>query len=116
MPFLQRGKAIEPELAGGREHLYRVPMEAGGYAGLAVEQRGIDVVVQVLDPDGKSVVDFDSEITPQGKELAGLVADAAGNYRVRIKATYPKADAALRDPPGGGAARGGSGSRRIRGA
>jgi CHAT domain-containing protein len=31
---------------------------------------------------------------PQGREFAGLVADGAANYGVRIKAKYPKAEAA----------------------
>jgi CHAT domain-containing protein len=91
---LQRGKAVERELAGGQEHLYRVPIAAGEYAVLWVEQRGIDVVVQILGPDGKSVADFDSEMRPHGREVARLVADAADNYGVRIKARYPRAGAA----------------------
>lgn len=91
---LERGKPVERELVGGQEHLYRVVMGAGEYAALSVDQRGIDVVVQVLGPDGKSIADFDAEVRPQGREFAGLVADGAANYGVRIKAKYPRADAA----------------------
>src|SRR5512146_530945 len=73
---LQRGKVIERELAGGQEHLYRIPMATGEYAGLSVDQRGIDVVVQALGPDGKSIADFDAEARLQGPEFVGLLADA----------------------------------------
>jgi CHAT domain-containing protein len=92
--LLETGKPIERELTGGQGHLYRVALAAAEYANLSIEQRGIDVVVQLLGPDGTLIAEFDSESRKQGKEIVGLVADSAVNYGLRIKARYSKAPTA----------------------
>jgi tetratricopeptide (TPR) repeat protein len=91
---LAPGKAIERELAGGESHLYQLALSAGEYAGLVVEQRGIDVAVQVLDTAGRVSIEFDSESRKHGREVVGLVADTPVNFQLRIQARYPKDDAA----------------------
>ena len=53
---------------------------------MIIEQRGIDVVVQLLGADGKSIADFDGEISNEGKEKIELVAETAGSYRLLVKA------------------------------
>jgi CHAT domain-containing protein/Tfp pilus assembly protein PilF len=88
--ILAPGKAVERELFGGQDHLYRLSLAAGEYASLVVDQRGIDVVVQVLDPDGKVTTEFDSESRKSGEEWVSLIADSALNYDLRIRAKYPK--------------------------
>src|SRR6185295_17086771 len=40
---LEPGKPIECELAGEQKHQYQLPLGAGQYAGVIVEQRGIDL-------------------------------------------------------------------------
>lgn len=83
---LEPGKPIERELAAGASHSYQFALGAGQCAKLVVDQRGIDVVVRLLRPDGKHIVEFDSESRLQGRETASLVADAAGNYRLTVSA------------------------------
>ena len=68
--ILKPGTAVERELQGGQEHLYSLTMAAGEYAGVTVEQRGIDVVVEVRSADGKLIAEFDSESRKQGREPA----------------------------------------------
>ena len=51
---LEAAKPIERELAGGREHYYKIALEAGQYLHLVVGQRGIDVVVTLFGPYGGS--------------------------------------------------------------
>ncbi|HKC89085.1 MAG TPA: hypothetical protein VKG02_24085, partial [Blastocatellia bacterium] len=58
---LERGKPIERELAGGQSHSYQLSLDAGQYAGVVVDQRGIDVVIRLSGPDGKQIAEFDSE-------------------------------------------------------
>ncbi|HEU0175875.1 MAG TPA: tetratricopeptide repeat protein, partial [Blastocatellia bacterium] len=82
---LEREKPIERELTGGQSHSYQLTLDAGQYANLVVEQRGIDVVVRLSGPDGKQIMEFDSEIRPQGKESVSLVAEAAGSYRLIVQ-------------------------------
>ena len=46
---LTPGRAIERPIAGGESHVYRLALGAGEYAAIVVEQRGIDIAVQLLD-------------------------------------------------------------------
>ena len=87
---LELGKAVERELAGGQEHGYQVTLSENQYANIRVEQRGIDVIVNVRGPDGKPLSSFDSEIRSQGPEQVELVAESAGAYRVVVQAKRPR--------------------------
>ncbi len=87
---LRAGQTLERELSGGQEHRYSLPLAAGEYASLVVEQRGIDVVIELHAADGKLVADFDAEPRRQGRESAGLIADSPMTCLLRIKARYPK--------------------------
>jgi CHAT domain-containing protein len=88
--ILGAGQAVERQLQGGQEHLYSLALAAGTYAGVTVEQRGIDVVLEVLSAGGKVIAEFDSAAGKQGREQVGLTADSPVNYQMRIKARYPK--------------------------
>jgi CHAT domain-containing protein/ribosomal protein S7 len=98
---LEAGKPIKSDLAGGQEHVYRIGLGANQFLKVIVEQRGIDVVVQVSGPDRKQILEFDSESRLQGREEVSLVTEVAGalvltvrsklngtpagNYEVRIE-------------------------------
>jgi CHAT domain-containing protein len=84
---LERDEPIERELAGGQSHSYQLSLDAGQYVKLVVDQRGIDVVVQLLGPDGKQTAEFDYDSRLQGQELVTLVAEEAGDYRLIV---FPK--------------------------
>lgn len=53
---------------GGRQHLYRLGIEAGQYARVLVEQRGIDAVVEPRSPDGQDLTEVDSPNGTHGPE------------------------------------------------
>src|SRR5262249_3133472 len=91
---LTPGKAIERPIAAEESHIYRIALAAGEYAVIVVEQRGIDITVQLLDAGGHVAAEFDSESRKQGRELVGLVADAPVRYEVRVAPKYPKETAA----------------------
>lgn len=82
-------KAISRELSGTEVHTYRVALVPGQCTNIVVEQRGIDVVVQVLD-NNKVAAEIDSESRKQGQEDFVLVADSSPVYELQIKAKYPK--------------------------
>jgi CHAT domain-containing protein len=90
---LEAGKPIEREMAGGQKHFYQIALTEGQYLNAIVEQRGIDVVVRCLGPDGKQIAEFDSESRLQGEEKAELVAETAGHYRLMVEARQQKASA-----------------------
>src|SRR5262249_38740183 len=61
---------------------------------IAVEQRGIDVVVEVSAPDGKRLAAVDSPLDRQGPETLLIEPSVPGPYRVEVRAREPGA------PPG----------------
>jgi CHAT domain-containing protein len=85
---LTLGAPIERELASGHEHHYRLALPPGQFAGITVEQRGIDVVVQLLGADGKSVAEFDAEPRIAGQERVGVVADSVALGDLVVKPKY----------------------------
>ena len=91
--LLTREHSVEGEISGGQVRAYRLALTAGEYAGLSVEQRGIDVFVQVVEPGG-AIVEFDAESRKQGIEPVIVVAGPAASYELRIQPRYAK------DPPG----------------
>ena len=90
---LEPGRPVERELTGGQSHSYQLTLAADQYLLVVVEQRGIDVVVQLLGPDDKQVMEFDSEIRPYGQEPVGQVADVSGTYRLNLRASQEGAQA-----------------------
>src|SRR5215510_10739572 len=82
---LEPGKPIRRELAGGQEHSYQIRLNANQFLKVVVEQKGIDVVAQVSGPDGKQILEFDSESRSQGREEASLIAEAAGAFQLIVR-------------------------------
>jgi CHAT domain-containing protein/lipopolysaccharide biosynthesis regulator YciM len=88
------GKIIDRALAGGQSHTYQISLSAGQSATLTVEQKGLDVLVQIVDPASNPLADFDFETRPLGEEHVAFVAESTGAYRVLVKAKYAKDPAA----------------------
>jgi hypothetical protein len=91
---LERGTSIERELKSGQADSYRTTLVAGQYLHLIVEQRGIDVVVRLVGPDGARQMEKDSPNGSFGPELVFFLADVSGEYRVDVQALESEA------PPG----------------
>ena len=90
---LETGKTIRRELAGGQQHSYQIRLIAGQFLKATIEQQGIDVVVQVSGPDGKQILEFDSESRSQGREVVSLVAEASGAFLLTVSPTQNEAPA-----------------------
>jgi CHAT domain-containing protein/Tfp pilus assembly protein PilF len=90
---LELGKPIERELKGGESHSYEIPIEAGHFLNAVVDQRGIDVVVQVIAPDGKQLFEVDSPNGAQGPEPVRLIAETTGRYVVNVRSLEKEAAA-----------------------
>src|SRR5499426_31236 len=82
---LEPGKPIERELSGGQSHFYKITMISGQYSHIVVEQRGIDVAVALFTPDGKKIIEVDSDQTTVGAEAISLIAGTAGSYRIEAR-------------------------------
>jgi CHAT domain-containing protein/predicted negative regulator of RcsB-dependent stress response len=82
---LEPGKPVERELSGGQSHSYKITMTSGQYLHIAVEQRGIDVVVALFAPDGKKIGEVDGERVTVGSETILATAEAAGAYVIEVR-------------------------------
>ena len=65
---IEVGKPIQGELKGGVTHTYPFSMDAGRFASLVVDQRGIDIAVLLFAPDGKKITEVDSPNGTKGPE------------------------------------------------
>src|SRR6185369_13778959 len=81
---LQLGTPIERQLGPGQMQVFTITLEENQYVQLVVDQRGIDVVVRVAAPTGKSLGEFDSPNGDNGPENVSFVAVTAGVYRVAV--------------------------------
>src|SRR5262249_20646310 len=82
---LEVGKPIEREMRSGESHSYEITLAAGQYLNAVVEQKGIDVVVIVIAPDGKTLTEVNSPNGAQGPEPVALITESAGVYRFDVK-------------------------------
>lgn len=89
---LEAGKTFEREINSGEKHAYDVQLKKDEALNLVVEQRGVDVVLNVYAPDGTLAADLDTPNGKQGDESLVFVAPESGNYRVEI-ATFDADDA-----------------------
>ncbi|HKS11176.1 MAG TPA: PPC domain-containing protein [Pyrinomonadaceae bacterium] len=81
---LKLGTSVERQLGPNATHTYTITVAENTYVQIVVEQRGIDVMVQVTSPDAKSLGDFDSPNGTDGPENVSFVAVAAGTYRIIV--------------------------------
>jgi len=82
---LALGKPVQRQLAGGQSHTYSFSLHSGQYAHVLVDQRGIDVVLTVFDPDNKKLASIDRWSDLQGEESISLVAESMGDYRLEVR-------------------------------
>jgi CHAT domain-containing protein/Tfp pilus assembly protein PilF len=85
-PPLADGLVLERELRAKEQHGYPVSLGEGEFLRVVVDQNGIDVVVELLDPDGKVVSSVDSFNGANGDEDFAALAGRAGPHQLRVKA------------------------------
>ena len=81
---LKLGQPIDRELAGGEAHSYRVLLTAGQYLHVVVEQKGIDVMIRLVAPDGQKMAEVDND-PAVGMESVSTVAEAIGDYHLEVR-------------------------------
>lgn len=84
---------LEADLNGGETHVYSFTLAPGQYAGLVVEQRGIDVAVSLDSGDGRRLATVDSPNDTLGPEPLPVLADAESRYQLEIRSGDPRAPA-----------------------
>ncbi|MGH2581483.1 MAG: PPC domain-containing protein, partial [Anaerolineales bacterium] len=82
---LEPGKPVEREISGAQSHSYKITMSSGQYLQVAVAQRGIDVAVTLFAPDGKKIVEVNSDPLIEGSETVSVIAEAPGAYQIEAR-------------------------------
>ncbi|MBS1812931.1 MAG: tetratricopeptide repeat protein [Acidobacteria bacterium] len=75
----------ERNLTGGQSHYYQLSLLAEQYIQIEVDQKGIDVVVSLLAPNNKNLLEIDSPTGAAGQEILTFVTDTPGTYLVEVR-------------------------------
>ncbi|MBX7222896.1 MAG: CHAT domain-containing protein [Blastocatellia bacterium] len=81
------------ELKGGEKHSYPISLKANDYLKLVVDQKGIDVVVRLVGPDGKTIQEVDSPNGTQGPEPVSFIVVQEGSYSIEVESPEKTAPA-----------------------
>ena len=87
---LTAGSVIEREIGGDEQHVYLLPLTAGQFARIVVEQSAVDAVLALLKPDGQPSADVNNYPLYEPEYLS-LIAETDGVYQLKISAADPKA-------------------------
>jgi CHAT domain-containing protein/tetratricopeptide (TPR) repeat protein len=77
---------VERSIARGEEHQFAVALAAGEYASAVIQQRGVDVLATVSDPQGHVVEQVQDELRSAGEEHVELAATSGGIYVIAVRA------------------------------
>jgi len=81
---LQPGITIQRNLAGGQSQRFTITLEQDQFLQFVVDQHGIDVIVRVFSPEGKSLGEFDSPNGTEGPENVSVICATSGIYRIEV--------------------------------
>ena len=84
---------VEREMKGGETHVYQLRLTSGQFLNISVDQRGIDVAVDLLDPNEKQINTQDGPNGRYGPESVVGIAETEGNYRLVVRAPNKTAPA-----------------------
>jgi tetratricopeptide (TPR) repeat protein len=93
-PFLALGQKLEQEMPSGATHRFQIVLAAEQFCRVTADQRGLDFILKLFSPTGQLLLETDSLNSTQGFEIAGFIAEQAGNYRLELVSTDKTA------PPG----------------
>ncbi len=83
-PLLETGIPREDDIAAGETREYPLPMAAGDYAQVVVDQAQADVALRLLDPDGRTIAEADGPGGRKAPDQVSWTADDDGDYRLEI--------------------------------
>src|SRR5215813_2649628 len=72
--ILTAGSAFEREIGGDEKNVYLLPLTAGQFARIAVEQPAVDAVLVLLNPDGRPLAEVNNYARPDPEYLS-LIAE-----------------------------------------
>jgi ketosteroid isomerase-like protein len=82
---LQVGIPVEQSISGTDVHAYTFRAGANSTFAAVVLQKGVDLVVTLVAPDGQKVVEVDSPNGLEGPEPLSALIETAGTYRIEVR-------------------------------
>ena len=82
---------VERGLSGGEVHQYQITLAADEFLQIRVEQKGTDVVLKLVDANGKQLAMMDSPNGIAGFETLSWVALTAGDYEIFVSSLEKQA-------------------------
>lgn len=86
-------QSIEREIKGGETQIFTVEIAAGQAARVEIEQRGVDVSLAAVNPQGERFIETESPSGVQGNDLILVTARETGIYRIEVSPADPRAAA-----------------------
>ena len=86
---LQPGTPLQRTISPGESHTFTIDLSDEQYLQFVVDQQGIDLIVRVFSPTGKSLGDFDTPNGAEGPENVAIVAVSGGSYRIVVSPLDP---------------------------
>src|SRR6266550_4250257 len=82
---IRPGSSIEQELKGGEAHIFRLNLLSGQFLRVVINQKGIDVAINLSGPDGKQLAYVDNPNGQWGPEPVVTVAEISGEHRLEVR-------------------------------
>jgi CHAT domain-containing protein/tetratricopeptide (TPR) repeat protein len=76
---------IEREIGGGELHSMRLSLTAGQFVRAVFDQRGVDIVLVLLGPDGRELTRVDSPVGEWGPEPLFFEVGTTGYYTIQVR-------------------------------
>jgi CHAT domain-containing protein/Tfp pilus assembly protein PilF len=83
----------EHEIKGGETQFYILNIGANQTARIEIDHKGVDVALMAFKPGGEKFIETDSPSGFLGKDLILVTASEAGEYKIAVEPTNPKANA-----------------------
>ncbi|HLM56703.1 MAG TPA: CHAT domain-containing protein [Pyrinomonadaceae bacterium] len=78
-------QAIERDITGGMVHTFRLNLKPGQFVRAVYDQRGADVVLALVGPDGRRLLKIDSPVGEWGPEPIFFEIEEAGYYTIEVR-------------------------------
>jgi CHAT domain-containing protein/Tfp pilus assembly protein PilF len=89
---LPPNQTLEREMTGAETHRYKVNVQKGEFFQVRVEQKGVDVILVILDTSGNVIAAMNSPNDRQGPETLSLVAEQSGSFVLKVKGVDAQAE------------------------
>jgi CHAT domain-containing protein/predicted negative regulator of RcsB-dependent stress response len=81
---LNPGEVLTRTIKANQRHIFRVSLTQQQYVHVVVDQKGVDLVIRLLDPNKAQLVERDNPNGKFGPEAVSTVAQSTGSYYVDI--------------------------------